>query len=118
LLKATLNTAVDDGLIRRNPCRLKGAGQERSPERPTLTIGQVFRLADEIDPRYRALVLLAGFGSLRWGELTALRRRDIDLETRTVRVERQLTEIMRLDLRIRTLMILRPEQDSNLRPTA
>ena len=28
LLKAILNTAVDDGLIRRNPCRIKGAGQE------------------------------------------------------------------------------------------
>jgi hypothetical protein len=27
LLKAVFNTAVDDGLIRRNPCRIKGAGQ-------------------------------------------------------------------------------------------
>jgi hypothetical protein len=26
LLKAVLGTAVDDGLIRRNPCRIKGAG--------------------------------------------------------------------------------------------
>ena len=26
LLKAIFNTAVDDGLIRRNPCRIKGAG--------------------------------------------------------------------------------------------
>jgi hypothetical protein len=46
LLKAILNTAVDDGLIRRNPCRIKGAGQERSPERPVLTIRQAFDLAD------------------------------------------------------------------------
>ena len=29
LLKAIFNTAVDDGLIRRNPCRTVGAGQER-----------------------------------------------------------------------------------------
>lgn len=28
LLKAILNTAVDDGMIRRNPCRIKGAGQD------------------------------------------------------------------------------------------
>jgi len=41
LLKAVLNTALDDGVIRRNPCRIKGAGQEDSPERPTLSIGQV-----------------------------------------------------------------------------
>jgi hypothetical protein len=29
LLKAIMNTAVDDGLIRRNPCRIKGAAQEQ-----------------------------------------------------------------------------------------
>lgn len=66
LLKAIMNTAVDDRLIRRNPCRIKGAGQEKSPERPVLTIRQVFDLADAIGSRYRALVLLAVFGSLRW----------------------------------------------------
>jgi integrase len=79
LLKAVMNTAVDDGLIRRNPCRIKGAGQEKSPERASLTIAQVYALADAIDQRYRAFVLLATFGSLRWGELAALRRADIDL---------------------------------------
>jgi Phage integrase SAM-like domain len=45
LLRAVMNTAADDGLIRRNPCRLKGAGQERSPERPVLTLRQVLALA-------------------------------------------------------------------------
>ena len=74
LLKAIMNTAVDDGLLRRNPCRIKGGGQEKSPERPVLTIAQVGVLADAAGPRYRALVLLAVFGSLRWGELAALRR--------------------------------------------
>jgi integrase len=93
LLKAIMNTAADDGLITRNPCRIKGAGQERSPERPVLTVAQVFTLADAINPRYRALVLLAVFAGLRWGELAALRRRDIDLDVQVVRVVRQLTEV-------------------------
>jgi integrase len=92
LLKAIMTTAVDDGLVARNPCRIKGAGQEQSLERPVLTIPQVFALAEAIDQRYRALVFLASFGSLRWGELSALRRCDVDLETRTVRVIRQLSE--------------------------
>jgi len=48
LLKAILNTAVDDGLIRRNPCRIKGAGQEKSPERPVLTVPEVYALADAV----------------------------------------------------------------------
>jgi integrase len=93
LLRAILNTAVDDRLIRRNPCQIKGAGQEGSAERPVLTVPQVFALAAEIDRRYRALVLLAVFGSLRWGELAALRRCDVDLDTGTVRIVRQLTEV-------------------------
>jgi integrase len=86
-----LATAADDNLIRRNPCRIKGAATEDSPERPVLTIAQVYALADAIDRRYRLLVLLGTFASLRWGELAALRRGDIDLVNLTIRVERQLT---------------------------
>ena len=41
LLKAILETAADDGLIRRNPCRIKGAGSDQSPERPVLTLPQI-----------------------------------------------------------------------------
>jgi integrase len=92
LLKAIMNTAVDDLLIARNPCRIKGAAQETSPERPVLTVVEVYALADAIGPRYRAMVLLAAFASLRWGELAGLRRCDIDLNARTIRVRRQLTE--------------------------
>src|SRR5690349_10390038 len=92
LLKAIFNAAVDDGLIGRNPCRIKGAGQEKSPERPVLTVPQVYALADAVPDRYRALVLLTVFGSLRWGELAALRRPGIDFQARTVRISRQLSE--------------------------
>ena len=93
LLKAILTTAADDGMIRRNPCRIKGASQEKSPERPVLTIAQVYALAGAIGQRYRAMVLLTVFASLRWGELAALRRCDIDLDAGTVRITRQLTEV-------------------------
>lgn len=89
LLSAMLTTAVEDGLILRNPCKLKGAGRERSRERPLLTAAEVLDVADGIDPRYRALVLLAAYGSLRRGELLGLRRRDIDLERAVVTVEGQ-----------------------------
>ena len=90
LLRAIFNTALDDGLIRRNPCRIKGADRENSPERPVLTVAQVYALADAVGLRYRALILLAAFTSLRWAELAALRPEDIDLDARTVRVARQL----------------------------
>jgi integrase len=93
LLKAVLNTAVDDELIRRNPCRIKGAGTEPSPERPTITIEQVYAIAQEVRPWFRALVLLAAFTGLRWGELLALRRRHLELDDGVVKVRASLGEI-------------------------
>ena len=92
LLKAIMNTAADDGLIRRNPCRIKGAGLDKSPERSVLTLRQVDALSAAVGSRYRALILVAVFGSLRWGELAALRRCDIDLRSCAIQVHRSLTE--------------------------
>jgi integrase len=86
LLRAILNTAVTDKRIRENPCQIRGADKESSPERPVISVPEVYRLADAIEPRYRALVLLATFGNMRWGELAGLRRRYLDLDGRCVRV--------------------------------
>jgi hypothetical protein len=49
-----MNTAVEDRLIGRNPCRIKGAGPERSAQRPVLIMAQVFALADIMDQRNTA----------------------------------------------------------------
>ena len=93
LLRAVLNTAVkEDEMIRVNPCRIKGADREDAPERPTLTLAQVFDLAGRVPLRYRALILLATFGCLRWGEVTALRRADLDLDSATVRVRHSFSD--------------------------
>ncbi|MUL43084.1 site-specific integrase [Streptomonospora sp. PA3] len=93
LLRAVMNTAVRDKLIRGNPCQLEGAGQEESEERPALSVAEVYKLADAVPPRYRALVLLAAFGSLRWGEAVGLRRRFLDLDARTVTVREVAYEL-------------------------
>ncbi|WP_067973551.1 tyrosine-type recombinase/integrase [Nocardiopsis trehalosi] len=93
LLRAILNTAVRDKLIRENPCQIAGAGKEDTEERPVLSVAEVFKLADAIKPRYRALVLLATFGSLRWGELAGLRRRYLDLDARTVTVRETADDV-------------------------
>lgn len=149
LLRAVLMTAAEeDRIIPRNPCRIRGAGDEHPEERPVLTVAQVFELADRVgrrpvgnvrklkngayrlrfqrhgemcthpevfagrgdaeralwamgmagradstqDRRFRALVLLATFASLRWGEVSALRRSDLDLEAATVRVRAAFVE--------------------------
>ena len=95
LVRAILNTAVDDGRIKRNPCRIKGAGEHRTAERPTATVRQVYDLADRMPARFRALVLAAAFTGLRWGELVGLRRCDVDLTTGVLHVRRRLAQLSR-----------------------
>ncbi len=93
ILHAIFATAVDDDLIRRNPCRIKGAAQDKAEERPTATLDQVFAIAKAIQPRYRLLILLAAFAQLRFGELVALRRSSIDMTTMELRVRRATAEM-------------------------
>lgn len=93
LLRSVLNTAVSDRLIGKNPCEIPGAGQEKSPERPTATIQQVFVIAATVPERYRLLIFLACFNSLRWGELTALARQHVNTGDGTILVQRAVVEL-------------------------
>ena len=92
LAHAILSSAVDDRRITYNPCVVKGAAAEKSPERPIATITQADALAAAIEPEYRAMVLLAFYGGLRFGELAGLRRRNVDLMHGTGKVEEQAIE--------------------------
>ena len=52
LLRAVLMTAVEeDKILPRNPCRIRGAGDEDTAERPVLTVAQVFALAELVGRR-------------------------------------------------------------------
>ncbi len=93
LLKAILNTAVEDEEIRRNPCRIKGASTPDTPERELIPLTKVLEILDVVPARYRALVLLATFTTLRWGELAGLRCTHLDLEAGVVRVVGALVEL-------------------------
>lgn len=75
-------------LVRQDPRR-----PEEPAERPVLTLGQVVTLADEMPDRYRALVLITTFACLRWGEVAALKRQDINTDVETVRIRQSSTEI-------------------------
>jgi integrase len=94
LLHAILETAVvDDEILRRNPCRIRRAGQEQHAERPIASVTDVFALADAVKPQRRLLVLLAAFGGLRLAELLALRRRHVDVLHRRVVVVESTIEL-------------------------
>ncbi len=86
LLRAILNTAVDDDILDRSPCRIRGAGDEKPAERPILSVRQVQQLCMAVPPRFSAFIAVTTFASLRWGEVTALRRQDVDLAAGLVTV--------------------------------
>jgi integrase len=92
LLHTILETAEEDGFITRNPCTIKGAGKEHSAERETVPLPVVFQLADTVPVRYRALILLATFADMRWGELAGLRRENIDLAACEVKITEELVQ--------------------------
>jgi len=94
LLREILNTAVDDDVTGRNPRVIRGGGSERADERPMIDAALVFKLADSINARLRALVLLAGFVGLRTGELLGLRRCDLDLENARLTVLVQAQQVV------------------------
>lgn len=88
LLGTILNAAVDDEYLARSPLlRKSGAGRpaatRNQPVRQRevwLTRKQLDRLAEAIDVRYQALVLVAALTGMRWGELAALRWDDLRLD--------------------------------------
>ncbi|MFJ1694538.1 tyrosine-type recombinase/integrase [Streptomyces sp. NPDC088252] len=93
LLKAIMETAVDDELIRRNPCRIRGAGKESSAERQIATVARVDALANALGPRWRLMVFLGAYGPLRPEEQAELRRKDVDLDEMTIRVRMAAPEL-------------------------
>jgi integrase len=93
LLRAICQTAVDDELMVKNPCAIRGAGHEAPTERPMISPEQVEAIAEAVEPRWKALVLLAAWGGLRLGELSALRKHNLDLETGLVRVTEAASDL-------------------------
>jgi integrase len=91
LLKTVLASAVDDDDVPLavNPCRVRGAGTtKRARKVKPATLDELAALADAMPAKYRAMVLLAAWCALRIGELTELRRRDIDVAKGVIHVTR------------------------------
>ncbi|HEY2956651.1 MAG TPA: tyrosine-type recombinase/integrase [Actinomycetota bacterium] len=93
LLSRVLGQAVEAGYLARNPCTVRGAASDPAAEMRFATVAQVAELAEAVPPRYRALVLVAAYAGLRWGELAGLRAKRVDLLHRQVTVAEQLTEV-------------------------
>lgn len=92
VLVAIMAQAVVDEVIPRTPCRIKAGGRSKVVFEPeVLTLAELLSLAEAMPGHHRALTLLCGLTALRFGEAVALRRRDVDLDTGTVRVVQTAT---------------------------
>lgn len=93
MLRTVLSTAVEDGLLVSNPCRIKGAGIERSPERTIPTLDQVEAIADNLPQRFQAVPWVAVLAGLRKGEIFGLARRHVLLNQQVIEVKQTLQEV-------------------------
>ena len=92
LLKTILGNAVTDGLIPANPCHIRGASQtKRKHQIEIATPEQLQVIIDNLPERYGLMILLASWCALRFGELTELRRGDVDLKHGRIHVQRGVT---------------------------
>jgi integrase len=89
--KRMLAKAVDYDLLAKSPCRTITLPPPRRTEIVPLTVEQIALLEQNAPARYRAMIHLAAWGGLRWGELAALRWEDVDLEAGVVHVQRGVT---------------------------
>jgi integrase len=93
LLGKVMGAAVDAGMLAQTPCRRVPLPKVEREEMRFLTPAEVATLADAIQPRYRALVLVGAYGGLRIGELAGLRRSRVDLLRGTVQVAEIVVEV-------------------------
>ena len=94
LLKSIFKTAVTRKLVKESPVQIEGATVRNKPKDvDLLTIDQVRALAEAMPPRHRLIVLLAAWCGLRFGEITALQRGDINLVEGTLKVERAVVTV-------------------------
>jgi integrase len=80
LLRAIMNSAVDEDLIEANPVHIRGAGYQ--PKRRRLepaSIEELDVIVENMPEKWKLMVLLASWCALRYGEIAELRRKDIKL---------------------------------------
>ena len=94
VLHAIMATAADEDppWIGANPCRVPRGGKD--PRKRRIKVAepeQVLAMADAMRPDWRMLVMLAAYTTLRFGELSELRRRDVDLQAGVLMVTRAVS---------------------------
>jgi integrase len=94
LLRTIFNAAIDSELpgVLANPCRIKGAGStKRAVKIEPASKEEIAAMAQAMPPKYALMVLLGAWCALRLGELSELRRKDIDTKHGVIKVRRAVS---------------------------
>jgi integrase len=92
-LRRVLQTAVEKDRLIANPCDRVRPPKVTTRNMTVLDWEQAVRLADAHPDRYRAMIYLAIDTGMRWSELVGLRRANVDVARRKVRVTEQLVQL-------------------------
>ena len=93
ILGRIFTAAVESRLIARPPCQGVKLPKIEQTDKRYLSPAETQHLADSIHPRFQALVFTAGYSGARFGELAGLARQHYEPLKRTIRIERNLTEV-------------------------
>lgn len=96
LLKASLDVAVDDGRLGRNPVVNVKVPVSRPREQRFLTAKELTTLAasaEAIQAQSGLLVEVLGWGGIRWGEAVALRQSAVNILERRLIIRESATEV-------------------------
>ena len=88
-LGAIFSYAVSDDIIARTPCRDIRLPKTRLKERPVLTPEEIATLATVLGPD-QAVMMWLGIEGLRWSEAAGMTADRVNLEDRTLTVDRQI----------------------------
>ena len=81
-------------LIPYNPAYIRGAGNTKPVHRVRpASLAELETIVEELPGRYQLMALLAAWCAMRFGELTELRRGDIDLRTNQVNIHRGMVRV-------------------------
>ena len=94
LLKTILTSAVEEELIDKNPCRIRGAGRAKTVHKVTpASLEEIEVITAKMPERLQLAVTCASWQAMRLGEILELRRDDVDVDDGVIRIRRAAVRV-------------------------
>lgn len=116
LMSAVLKRAVDDDLIAKNPCNIRGAHSATTGKTVNIpTTDEVVAISNTIKPYFKNLVMVAAYGGFRFSEITELRRKDV----KAVELNGQVSYVIHVERAVTSVdgkfVIAKPKSEKSTR---